>query len=87
MLVRHLSLAAVRAVENGVPLVRAATSGISALVDARGRLVWTLPVGQPAVRVADVSLPATPSTYAQVGDVFAWACVSICLLAAAPRRR
>ena len=52
---QHLRQAQLRAVENRLPLVRAANSGISAVVDAGGRIVGSLPLGEAGV--FDVELP------------------------------
>jgi len=52
---QHLRQAQLRAVETRLPLVRAANSGISAVVDAGGRIVASLPLGEPGV--FDVGLP------------------------------
>ncbi|MFN0265182.1 apolipoprotein N-acyltransferase [Tepidamorphus sp. 3E244] len=58
---QHLLQARLRAVEEGLPLVRAANNGISALVDARGRIVASLPLN--ARNVIDGNVPgAMPET-------------------------
>jgi apolipoprotein N-acyltransferase len=65
---QHLHQARVRAVEEGLPLVRAANNGISALVDGHGRILARLDLD---VRGAiDVALPAALQTpiYARFGD-------------------
>nr|WP_255561616.1 apolipoprotein N-acyltransferase [Pseudohoeflea sp. DP4N28-3] len=43
---QHLQQARLRAVEVGRPMLRAANSGISSIIDARGRLLGVLPLGQ-----------------------------------------
>ncbi len=78
---QHFTSARLRAVEEGLPLVRAANTGISALVDPYGRVVELIPLGQSGVR--DVPLPAalpglTP--YARFGD---WMLLAQLLIAAA----
>jgi len=52
---QHLRQAQLRAVETRLPLVRAANNGISAVVDAGGRVVGSLPLGEAGV--FDVGLP------------------------------
>ena len=52
---QHLRQAQVRSVENRLPLVRAANSGISSVVDSGGRIVAGLPLGEAGV--FDVDLP------------------------------
>ena len=65
---QHLAQARFRAVEQGVPLIRVANTGISAVIDARGRIVTSLPLGQGGY--VDAALPpAAPETlYARTGD-------------------
>lgn len=68
---QHFQQARVRAIEEGLPLVRAANNGISAVVDPLGRIVAQLPLG--AEGVVDSGLPRaiTPTIYARFGDSLA----------------
>lgn len=78
---QHFHQARVRAVEEGVPLVRAANNGISAVVDASGRAVSFL--GLDAKGVIDSSLPAarTPPPYAIFGDLICVLLIALYLVA------
>jgi apolipoprotein N-acyltransferase len=66
---QHLALARLRAVETGLPLVRVANTGITAMVDARGQVVASLPLGRRGA--LDAALPATlpAPPYARWGDL------------------
>jgi apolipoprotein N-acyltransferase len=57
-----------RAIEEGLPVVRAANTGISAVIDPLGRVVARLGLGLEGV--LDSSLPSAipPTIYARVGD-------------------
>jgi apolipoprotein N-acyltransferase len=69
---QHLAIARVRAVEQGLPLARAANTGISAVVDPYGRIVNALPLG--AMGVVDANLPAAlpPTVYGRLGNTIFW---------------
>jgi apolipoprotein N-acyltransferase len=69
---QHLAMAQFRAVENGRYLVRAANTGISAVVDPRGRLLAKTALFDRTVLVQDVPLLKGETFYARHGDVFAW---------------
>jgi apolipoprotein N-acyltransferase len=66
---QHLQQARLRAIEQGLPLVRAANTGISAVVDPMGRVVAQLGLGIEGV--LDSTLPAAiaPTVFARTGDL------------------
>jgi apolipoprotein N-acyltransferase len=76
---QHFAIARVRAIEEGLPLVRAANNGISGLIDPLGRVVRRM--GLDVVGVLDVPLPrALPATlYEQAGDAFFFAALPVLL--------
>ncbi len=77
---QHYYQSRVRAVEEGLPLIRAANNGISAVVDPYGRPLQTL--GLNVRGVIDSPLPEAlpPPLYAKVGD---WTLVLVLVLFAA----
>ncbi len=76
---QHLALAAIRTVESGRWMLRAANTGISAVVDSNGRIRDSAAYGTKAVLVADVPLHDHRTLYTQLGDVPGWACVILAL--------
>lgn len=83
---QHAAQARLRAVEQGLPLVRVANTGITGVYDARGRETAALAFGTAAY--LDTGLPGAlpPTIYARFGEWPAWA-LYICALAAALIRR
>ncbi|HHL22521.1 MAG TPA: apolipoprotein N-acyltransferase [Aliiroseovarius sp.] len=65
---QHLAIARLRAAEFGLPFMRAANTGISAMIDPRGRIVASLALDTPGF--LDVRLPGAASAplYARFGD-------------------
>lgn len=67
---QHAHQARVRAVEEGLPVVRAANSGISMVVDAYGRVTASLALGQRGVVDANLPVPASKKrAFARFGNV------------------
>ena len=66
---QHLAQARLRAIEEGLPVVRATPTGISAVIDADGRIARSLPLGK-AGRI-DARLPAAkaPTLFARYGNI------------------
>ena len=66
---QHFAMARVRAVEEGLPLVRVANTGISGVTDSYGRVVRRLGLGESGVIDADLPIALeTPAPFARWGD-------------------
>jgi apolipoprotein N-acyltransferase len=65
---QHFRQARVRMIEEGLPLVRAANTGISAVVDPLGRVIRSLPLGAEGVLDSPLPQPIEPTVYARAGD-------------------
>ncbi|MEW6387511.1 MAG: apolipoprotein N-acyltransferase [Thermodesulfobacteriota bacterium] len=72
---QHLSMAVLRAVENHVPLARAANTGISAFIGRDGSILWQSGLFVTAAQALELPWLPGGSIYSRVGDVFAWTCV------------
>ena len=86
---QHLSMVALRAVENRLWIVRATTSGISAIIDPCGRVVARSTANVPEVLNGTVVPMAVATVYKRFGDVFAYGCLiaSVLILVVLRRRR
>jgi apolipoprotein N-acyltransferase len=80
---QHLAQARLRAIEQGLPLMRVANTGVTAAIDAKGRVTQDLALGE--VGWLDVAVPAAlaPTLYARTGDGLATILVMLSLLALA----
>jgi apolipoprotein N-acyltransferase len=74
----HVHMAAFRAIENGVSLVRPAASGTSSAFDPWGRVLGVADFFAPGDRTLIVQVPigGIRTLYAATGDLFAWLCVA-----------
>ncbi|HXY62616.1 MAG TPA: apolipoprotein N-acyltransferase, partial [Nitrospirota bacterium] len=85
---QHFSMAVFRAVENRVPVARAANTGVSGFIDAQGSILDTSAIFTTAQVTRSISLGSTKTFYTKYGDVFSYLCVLISsLLMIRPPRR
>ena len=84
---QHLAQARMRALEEGLPVLRATPTGISAVIDAQGRLLHSLPLGQAGVIDARLPLPAPPTLFARFGNWIPFVFALVLVAAAIAIRR
>lgn len=75
---QHFAQAAMRAIENGRYLLRAANTGISGIVDPYGRVLARSGLYQPALIVGEARFLHDTTIYQRVGDLFAYISVVVC---------
>lgn len=68
---QHLSMAVFRCVENGLPMVRAANTGISAFILANGKIVNKSELFVRGTLQREIQLKQKKTFYSQLGDIFA----------------
>ncbi len=66
---QHLAQARLRAIEEGLPVVRATPTGISAVIDANGRIIKSLPLGTSGRIDAVVPQAKAPTLFARFGNI------------------
>jgi apolipoprotein N-acyltransferase len=79
---QHLAQARLRAAEEGLPVIRSTPTGISALVDADGRIVKSLPWQTAGIIDASLPDPREPTLFARLGNVIPLALGFVLLIAA-----
>jgi len=83
---QHLAMAAVRAAENRRFMLRAANTGISALIDPYGRILARTGIEESAVLAGALRPRSDRTVYGRCGDLFAWGCAILTALHAAALR-
>jgi apolipoprotein N-acyltransferase len=83
---QHFQQARIRAIEEGIPLVRAANTGISAVVDPLGRVIEALPLGSEGVLDSGLPHPLSPTPYARLGNGPAGLLAGVALIFVLTRR-
>ena len=68
---QHLSMAVFRCVENGLPMARAANTGISAFILANGKIADTSELFARKILQKEIKLTHKKTFYSQFGDIFA----------------
>ncbi|HUI45513.1 MAG TPA: apolipoprotein N-acyltransferase [Nitrospirota bacterium] len=86
---QHFSMAVFRAVENRVPVARAANTGISGFIDAQGRILETSGIFTEAYLTHRLVPGSKKTIYTRYGDLFSYGCVffTLVMLAANPREK
>jgi apolipoprotein N-acyltransferase len=77
---QHLQQMRLRAVEEGLPVVRAANTGISAVIDPSGRIVARLGLGIEGVLDANLPTALPPTIYARLRDIPIGVILAVALL-------
>ena len=77
---QHLAMAAVRAAENRRFMLRAANTGISALIDPYGRILSRTGIEESAVLAGALRPRHDRTVYSRCGDLFAWGCAILTAL-------
>jgi apolipoprotein N-acyltransferase len=83
---QHLVQARLRAIEQGLPLVRAANTGISAVIDPLGRVIGSLPLGVEGLLDAPLPQAIAPTPYVRFGDGLTGLLVAVALIIVLRRR-
>ena len=76
---QHLQISSFRAVENGVYLLQVANTGISGVVDPRGRILTRSSLFKRQLLAGEVSFKDSKTFYNKWGDVFAYLCLLLFL--------
>jgi apolipoprotein N-acyltransferase len=78
---QHWDQAAMRAIENGRYLARAANTGVSGFVDPYGRVMAKTRLFEQALLVEEVRFIRTRTVYSRIGDLVAWLCLALTIAA------
>ncbi|MGP6086771.1 apolipoprotein N-acyltransferase [Antarctobacter jejuensis] len=65
---QHLAQARIRAIEQGLPMLRAANTGVSAVIDGAGRVLDDIPLGEAGYLDAPLPPPLAATPYSRTGD-------------------
>lgn len=84
---QHLAQARMRAIEEGLPILRSTPTGISAIIDAHGRIVAAAGMGEAKAIEAPMPDALPPTLFAQVGNLMAGLVAALLLAIAIAFRR
>ena len=84
---QHLAQSRMRAIEQGLPMVRAANTGISAMIDPLGRVTARLALNTAGYLDANLPHPLPPTLYSRTGDTSAFLLLCAALLVLRSRKR
>ncbi|WP_244624658.1 apolipoprotein N-acyltransferase [Sphingomonas sp. So64.6b] len=83
----HLAQARLRAIEEGLPIIRATPTGISAIIDAEGRVLASVPAETAGAIELAIPPAHAPTIFARVGNLMAFLVAAAMLLLAVAIRR
>ena len=84
---QHLAQARMRAIEEGLPILRSTPTGISAVIDAHGRIIAAAGMGEAKAIEAPMPVALPPTLFARLGNWMAWLVAGLLLLSAIAIRR
>lgn len=76
---QHLAMAQMRAIEEGVPVLRAANTGISAVIGPNGKIITSLGYGKRGIIEANVELRPKQTIYKTKGDIIIFVLILIAM--------
>ena len=76
---QHLAQARLRAIEQGLPMVRVANTGISAMIDGKGRITNQIGMGQAGYIDAALPPALAPTIYSKLDDLPALLLLLLCV--------
>jgi apolipoprotein N-acyltransferase len=77
---QHLSMTVFRAIESRLYLVRAANTGVSAIIDPKGEILSRTEIFERTTLTGDVKIIDEKTCYAAYGDVFVYLCAIALLI-------
>ena len=83
---QHLQQARLRAVEEGLPVVRSANTGISAVIDPLGRIVAHMELGREGVLDSALPKPTAPTIVSRIRDIPAALAIALSMVIVIRRR-
>jgi apolipoprotein N-acyltransferase len=84
---QHFTMAVFRAVENRVPVARAANTGVSGFIDAKGRVLEKSHIFTETYLTQTLTPGNRKTLYTRYGDVFAYACALLAFVMLIPSRQ
>lgn len=79
---QHLAITRMRAIEEGLPMLRVANTGISAAFDGHGEELGRIPLNETGALDVVLPRPLPPTRYAEYGDSFFWGLIALFLAVA-----
>jgi len=83
----HMAMSVFRAIENRKPVLRAANTGVSGVIDSRGIVVYTTDIFTSTAVSSTVNTDGRRSAYSRFGDLFIYLCSIVTIILIADLRR